>query len=280
MPPRPVGAYDSRVSDIAFSGSVPAGYHTHLRSLLFEPYARELASRLPARRPLDVLETACGTGILTLRLAETLDGEGTLHATDINDDMLVVARDHLGSRAGAVSLATADMVDLPSADGAFDVVVCQFGLMFAPEPGLALREARRVLRDGGLLLLSTWAELADNPAPHAAHTVVLDEFPDDPPRFYETPFGMADPERLASLLADSGFGEIEVEIVAKTGYAPSASEAALGLVSGNPIADAIRARDPSRLEPVRERIAERLTTLFGDGELHIPLRAIVASGAC
>src|SRR5437868_11238324 len=58
----------------AYVGAIPEHYHRGVGAFLFEPYAQELAARAVAFAPVRVLETACGTGILTRRLVETLPG--------------------------------------------------------------------------------------------------------------------------------------------------------------------------------------------------------------
>jgi SAM-dependent methyltransferase len=45
---------------------------------------------------------------------------------------------------------------LPFGDGAFDVVVSQFGHIFAPRPDLATAQLLRVLKPGGTIALATW----------------------------------------------------------------------------------------------------------------------------
>ena len=55
-----------------FTGSIPTLYDAHLGPVLFEPYARELAARLAASGAARVLETACGTGIVTRRLLDAI----------------------------------------------------------------------------------------------------------------------------------------------------------------------------------------------------------------
>ena len=74
--------------DAAFVGSIPENYDCYLGPLLFHDYADEMAARLPVGRGMRVLETACGTGIVTDRLLARLAGAGHLVATDLNEPML------------------------------------------------------------------------------------------------------------------------------------------------------------------------------------------------
>ena len=76
----------------AFVGSVPANYDRFLGPLLFHPYADDLTARLPVSDGMRVLEVACGTGIVSERLARRLAGRGTLMCTDLNAAMIEEAR--------------------------------------------------------------------------------------------------------------------------------------------------------------------------------------------
>jgi ubiquinone/menaquinone biosynthesis C-methylase UbiE len=146
--------------DIRFSGSVPANYERYLVPLLFRPYAELLAQRAAAMAPKRILETAAGTGVVTAALASALP-QSEIIATDLNQAMLDVASSRVS--ASNVSFREADALALPFDDGSFDLVVCQFGIMFYPDKVAGNAEARRVLRDGGRYLLAIWNHLDKNP---------------------------------------------------------------------------------------------------------------------
>lgn len=261
-------------SDAAFLGSVPENYDRHLASLLFQPYAEDLAARLPVRPGMRVLEAACGTGIVTERLVARLGGEGTLVATDLNEPMIAQARRRVPGGA-AVEWRPADATSLPFPDASFDAVVCQFGLMFFPDKAQGVREAFRVLRPGGLYLLSVWDTMDRSPAVRITHETAAAFFPDDPPRFYLAPFSLADVEVVGRLLREAGFAEVQHTRVEKVGTSPSATEAARGLIQGNPIGAAIVERAPGALLEVEAEVARRLTAELGDRPVRNPMRAIV-----
>ncbi len=114
----------------AFVGSIPEHYDRNLGPIIFTDYAADIARRAAAGEPAKVLETAAGTGIVTRALRDHLAAGTRLTATDLNEPMLDVARAKF--RPGEkVEFKPADAMALPFADGGFDVVVCQFGVMFS-----------------------------------------------------------------------------------------------------------------------------------------------------
>ena len=121
----------SSSSDRVFAGSIPQVYERYLVPLIFAPYALDLARRVAARAPVQVLEIAAGTGVVTRELATVLSAGASITATDLNQPML----DHAASigTARRVEWRQADAMALPFADGSFDAVVCQFGVMFFPD---------------------------------------------------------------------------------------------------------------------------------------------------
>src|SRR5262245_9048416 len=114
-------------TDKVFAGSIPEIYDRFMVPLIFEPYAADLAGRVAALAPKDILETATGTGVLTRALAGRLPASIRIVATDLNQAML----DQAAKRqpAGAVEWKQADALALPFEDRSFDAVACQFGAM-------------------------------------------------------------------------------------------------------------------------------------------------------
>ena len=262
-------------SDTAFSGSIPALYDRCLGPLLFEPYARDLAERVAAIAPRRILETAAGTGIVTAAMVREMP-DAEIVATDLNEAMLEVAADRV--RSPAVSFRQADAQSLPFADGSFDLVVCQFGAMFFSDRIGAYREARRVLKRGGLFLFNVWDRLEANPASQAAANAVAALFPHDPPSFLSrVPFGYHDAARIEKDLRAADFDDVLVETVAKRSRSEDPLEAAAGLCTGTPLRAEIEQRDPARLDEATEAAAAALRSLAVDGALDVPMSAHVVS---
>jgi ubiquinone/menaquinone biosynthesis C-methylase UbiE len=215
-----------------FSGTVPGLYDQHLGPVLFEPYAADLAARLPSGEGLRLLEIACGTGIVTRRLREALPDSASVVATDLNHAMVAYAREAVP--APGVVWQQADAQSLPFADESFDVVVCQFGFMFLPDKVQGFREARRVLVAGGLLLANVWHSMDANPFARTIHEALARRFPADPPRFLETPYGYQ-VTSIRTDMAEAGWEDVSFEDIALRAVGPSAASLATGFALGSPL---------------------------------------------
>ncbi|HEY7648114.1 MAG TPA: class I SAM-dependent methyltransferase [Methylomirabilota bacterium] len=258
--------------DAAFVGSIPANYDRYLGPLLFQGYAEDMAARLEVQPGMRVLETACGTGIVTEQLVARLAGQGSLVASDLNEPMLAYAAAKLPG-ATRVEWKLADATKLPFDDRSFDAVVCQFGLMFFPDKAAGMREAFRVLKPGGRFLVSVWGRVEDNPVQRITHETVATFFPSNPPQFYTIPFLLHDPEVVHRLLAGADFVDARWERRDRTGQSPSAEETATGLIDGNPIYLDIMARRPAALNDIKAALARNLAAAFGDRPRRCPMRA-------
>jgi ubiquinone/menaquinone biosynthesis C-methylase UbiE len=120
---------------------------------------RRLDALLGARPGERVLEIGPGTGLQALHVAGVLGARGRLDIVDIQQPML----DHVMRRAAARTIspivpARADARDLPFEDASFDAAYLVTVLGEIPDPGVAVREIRRVLRPGGRLVVGEFAD--------------------------------------------------------------------------------------------------------------------------
>jgi ubiquinone/menaquinone biosynthesis C-methylase UbiE len=262
-------------TDKLFAGSIPEIYDRFLVPLIFEPYARDLAERLAKLKPRDVLEIAAGTGVLTRAIASRLDALARIVATDLNQPML----DHAAlKQAGDRRIAwrQADALVLPFEDQRFDVVACQFGVMFFPDRVQGYKEARRVLRPGGHFFFNVWDRLSENEFAHVVTEALATLFPQDPPRFMaRTPHGHHDVAKIREELTAAGFASISIETLEERSRASSPRDVAIAYCQGTPLRNEIEARDASRLEDATHEATKALARRFGDGPIEGRIRAHV-----
>jgi ubiquinone/menaquinone biosynthesis C-methylase UbiE len=267
-------------TDEVFSGSVPEFYDRYLVPLIFEPYASDLATRIARATPRDVLETAGGTGVLTTAMLSRLPPGTRIVSTDLNQPML----DHASAKPslrGRVTWQQADAQALPFDDATFDVITCQFGMMFLPDKVKGYSEALRVLKPSGRFIFSVWDRIADNYFADVVTNALATLFPKDPPLFMaRTPHGYHDVARIREDVSAGGFRNISIETVDHTSKARSARDVAVAYCQGSPLRNEIVARDAARLEEATSVAADALEIRFGSGAIEGLIRAhvIVAGG--
>ena len=258
----------------SYVGSIP-GIYDRYRATDFEPYAEDLADRVASAGPRGpVLELACGTGILTVRLRARLPLSVRIVATDLNHPMLDYARTKCGRMPG-IEWQQADAVTLPFPSGSFDAVACQFGFMFVPDKAVALREALRVLSPGGLLAFNVWDSLQENPSMRVVQQAIS-SFLGREPEFFDAPFGMHDRSLLRDLMQSNGFQQIEISTVSIRTVSPSARWLATGIVTGSPASLELQQRGIAS-EPVIEAATAALARAFGDCPCKTDRSAVVVT---
>ena len=135
-------------------------YARHWHALLAGVQGELLAQAAPQPGE-QVLDVACGTGVVSLAMAAAVGPGGGVLGVDLSAGM--VASAEARAQAAGVSQAQfarmdAEALALPAAS--FDLVVCALGLMYMPDADAALREVQRVLRPGGRAVLAVWGERA------------------------------------------------------------------------------------------------------------------------
>jgi len=171
----------------------------------------------------------------------------------------------------------ADAMQLPFPDASFDVVVCQFGVMFFPEKPRAFAEARRVLRPGGAYIFSVWDRLDQNEFADAITAELAVKYPADPPGFLaRTPYGYNDHATIRQDLAAGGFNAVpEIVTLTHRSRAKAPLDPAIAYCQGTPLRNEIEARDPSGFAEATKIAAEAVAKRFGQGPVDGKIQAHV-----
>lgn len=246
-----------------------------------EDISSELTDRLlhlVALRPGErVLELAGGTGDLAARLSELVRPGGSLVTSDVAAGMV----DLIERRTSAdpdVQVRRIDACAIDCASDGFDAVVMRMGLMLVPDPVVAAREIRRVLRPGGRFCGAVWGSPQQNlwMAAVGMAATMTGLMTGPPPFAPGGPFSLQDPAALGALLRNAGFDEAEVTTVDYVRRYPT-TDALFDMVRllAPPIAAAFASATPQQIAAARDTVGT-LTADYRDGEaLELPVQALV-----
>ncbi|MDT4938781.1 MAG: hypothetical protein QOG80_2452 [Pseudonocardiales bacterium] len=248
-------------ADASWLDSMPEVYDRCLGPALFAPYAEYVAARAATLAPRTVLELAAGTGIVTAELVQALP-DASITASDLNGAMVAWASE----RVPGATWRTADAQQLDFADASFDLVVCQFGVMFFPDKAGAFRETARVLAPDGTFLFTTWDSVETSDFPAALVESAAAVLPDDPPLFLaRVPHGYSDPDAVRADLEAGGLHAETFDRVVLPGTALSARTVAEGFCLGSPMRFELQQRGD--LTELVEAIGAEMTARLGSGPL-------------
>ena len=118
------------------------------------PVAAQLVKFSGLRAGEAVLDVGTGTGVVAITAARA---GAQVSALDLTPALLEVARENAAvAHCESIAWTEGDAEQLPYADASFDLVLSQFGHMFAPRPERVVAEMRRVLKPGGRVAFATW----------------------------------------------------------------------------------------------------------------------------
>jgi ubiquinone/menaquinone biosynthesis C-methylase UbiE len=273
---------DYRTASYEIWQAMAAGWDRD-RSWMWEVSRAVSEEMLKALRPepgQTILELAAGTGETGFAALGGLGPDGRLISTDFAPEMVAAAR-RAAQRLGLANVEhrvmDAERMDL--ADQSVDGVLCRWGYMLMADPRTALAETRRVLRDGGRLSLSVWGAAERNPWA-SLPAKALSEHTGAPPANPTGPgiFGLADPERVRSLVQEAGFAEPrlqEVEVRWRFEDFPAYWRYITELAGG--IAMVLQAMPETDREVVRKLVERAARKYRVNGGLELPGLALNAS---
>jgi SAM-dependent methyltransferase len=231
--------------------------------LMTTPPAAKLTRFAGVQAGQKVLDVACGTGVVAVTAARL----GALATgLDLTPALLERARENAELAKVSIDFREGDVEALPFPDAGFDVVLSQFGHMFAPRPEIAIREMLRVLRPGGTIAFSTWPpELF-----MGRMFALVSRYLPPPPPGAAPPPQWGDPniirERLGDLVADLTF---ERDVLLAPGLSPEHVIRTFEQ-TGGPIIKLVQSlrAEPVRLEEFRSGMRELIRIYHRDNQMH------------
>ena len=179
-------------------------YEAHWRAQL-RPAHSTLLARAALQPGEDVLDVACGTGLVTFPAAERVAPTGRVVGVDIAEKMVATAR-ALAHERGVTNaeFARCGAEELDVAPP-FDAALCSLGLMYVPRPKVALTEMHRVLRPGGRVVVSVWGERSSCGWAEVFPIVDSRVASDVCPLF----FALGAPGALVQVMTQAGFTDVD-----------------------------------------------------------------------
>ena len=240
----------------------------------------DLAGVAPGERVLDV---ATGPGVVALLAAERVGPTGSVLATDLAPEWEEIVTE--GATAAGVDdrvsfrAMGAEQLDLP--DASFDVALCQFGLMFLPDPVQGLREMRRVLREGGRLAIAVWSTL-DRVQHQLVTSTILAAAPQpDAAQRLPTPLELGEPGLIERHVATAGFREITVTRRSFEGVYGEPEDEWQSRTSSptGALTQAIATLSAGEMERIHQQVIATLERHRRDGRIHLTSEAILVTAA-
>jgi ubiquinone/menaquinone biosynthesis C-methylase UbiE len=260
-------------------GSAGELYQRYLVPAITTKWADDLVHRAQLRAGEDVLDVACGTGVVA-RLAARKVTPGHVTGLDLNSAMLVVAR-NVSNGGEPISWKEGSALDLPFPSGHFDVVLCQLGLQFFPDQPKALHEMRRVVLDAGRVALSVYSPIERTPGANAFVRALDEVLGPEASRIKRGEHSFASPAQFEKLLHDAGFGTVEVHTVVQTIVFPSVLDYVRFQLLATPMTVLLKDEiDPERqaiISSVAAKAASLSTpSMLDGGKFTFPQEAYVA----
>jgi len=215
-----------------------------------------------------LLDVACGTGVVAVTAARR---GAKVAGLDLTPALVARARENAEIAGVAVEFVEGDAEALPYPDAAFDVVLSQFGHMFAPRPAVVVREMLRVLKPGGRLAFSTWPPehftgrmfsfIAGHLPPPPPGTE-----PPAPPALWGDPNVVRD--RLGSAVTDLRFArDTLVAAALSLQHFRMAQEKTLGALTK--LVESLQ-NEPERLKQLRADFEAMASEVFEDNTIRMP----------
>ena len=189
----------------------PEAYETFVVPAYTGIWADEIVDRACLRPGEKVIDVACGTGLVARRAAGILGGCERVHGIDVNGAMIKKA----GEIERGIKWQHCDVTGMPFPDNHFDVVFCQQGLQYFPDPSLALNKMHRVLAENGRILLTVWRPVQYSPFYDSLCSVLGKYLDGKAAAMLSAAFEFGGPGKLKSLFADAGFRAVDISIVIK-----------------------------------------------------------------
>jgi SAM-dependent methyltransferase len=244
-----------------------AGDYAEIQEPTFLPLYESVLARPEIANANSILDVGCGPGLAAQIFSRKI---GRVAGVDATAPLVEIAR----RRVPDGDFRVADMESLPYDDNTFDAATGFNAFQYAASPTNALREARRVVKAGGAVVIAVWGLPEGCEA--AGHLKALGSLMPPPPPGAPGPFTLSDETKLTALASEAGLTPVAIVDVPCPWVYPDLETALRGMLSAGPAERAIRA---SSFERARDAVASAIDayrTRSGSYRLNNTFRYLIA----
>jgi len=241
-----------------------------------KPAQQTLLSMATLKKGQRVLETACGTGLVTMSIAQQVGAGGSVCATDLSAQMI----NHLEAfaRVNGIQTISAQRMDAQRIDyesDTFDAALCALGLMYVPDPDRAIAEMVRTVTPGGRVVITVWGQRKHCGWAEIFPIVDAQVSSDVCPLF----FSLGGQGVLSARMSKAGLSNIrEVRQFESLSFS-SGQSLITAMFDGGPVALAVKRFDPrARALVASQFLASVVQFRNQDGGYEIPGEFVTVSG--
>lgn len=258
-------------------GNAPEVYETQLVPAIFGPWAPLLVAQAALRAGEQVLDVACGTGVVTHLVAPQVGPTGHVVGLDLNPGMLARARASPPPEGAAVDWREGDAGALPFDVSTFDAVLCQLGFQYFPDRPQAAREMRRILKPTGRLVALVWRALSHSPGFATLATALERNVSPAAAAVMRAPFVFGDStDEFRGLLTQAGFRTVRVGAEVRMVRFASPAAFVRHQVAGSPLATHVAAVDDTVRETLIREVTAGMQAYVNDDGLAFPIEGHIA----
>jgi ubiquinone/menaquinone biosynthesis C-methylase UbiE len=257
------------------AGDSPAAYEEYLVPGFFKPWADKLVQLSPPSPGSEILDVACGTGIVARTAAANAGNDARVTGLDINQQMLNKASEMAEEGGLKINWQQGDAADLPFEENRFDNLFCQQAMQFFPEPQQVLKEMQRVLKPDGILSLNILRSIQHNPA----YKILADELEkhagETAGTMMRSPFPDWDQKTIRNMVTDAGFSDIQILLEIISMRYPSPEEFLRREAASSPLAGEIKEMDPNTRSGMIEDLNRSLVAYTDDRGIVFPMETLM-----
>jgi len=235
-----------------------------------------LLNALSLEKGQAVVETAAGSGLVTIALAEAVGSEGRVTTTDISGEMVkTCCRNVVDAGLRNVVCERENAEELPFDDDSFDRAACCLGLMYVPNPDKALAEMNRVLRPGGRAAAAVWGERRNCGWAEIFPITDAQVQSEVCPMF----FSLGAPGAIVAEMESAGFSNVQEQRIRTAMRFASAERLLAAVIDGGAVAMAAKRFSAETRKAVDEEFLASVSEFAVGTGFEIPGEFVIASGA-